>query len=75
MLIYSKWGLKSRFLEFFQHNLSCNMSIYMFFGSYITKMTLSWGFRARVAFYVVFLLIFACYVAIFVVFDAYIALL
>ena len=38
-------------------------------------MTLSWGSRARVAFYIVFLLIFACYVAIFVIFDAYIALL
>ena len=38
-------------------------------------MTLLWNFRARVAFYVVFLLIFACYVTIFVIFDAYIALL
>ena len=38
-------------------------------------MTLSWGYRARVAFCIVFLLIFACYVAIFVIFDAYIALL
>ena len=37
--------------------------------------TFSWGSRARVAFYVVFLVIFTCYVAIFVIFDAYIALL